>query len=264
MWVRLKGLYPSSTTDRERSRIDDGGVVVRRAPRDLVDRGRHPGRRHQLVDLRGGVVRHPDRPGPARVLRLDEPLPGLRPRLARAAASAPARGPRGPGPAPAARPRASRASCPARSGGSLVVTKSSSRSTPESARARPTSRSLAYIVAVSTCRKPTSSAARTASYASAPRACQVPKPSRGISTSPVGAVRGTVGAGAATSPSCRTRADPARGRCARSRPLRVREVEPAGAERRAAAALSGPRGRRRSAPAAGRTPPARPRRRSWR
>jgi hypothetical protein len=52
---------------------------------------------------------------------------------------------------------------PERSGGNLVVRKTSSRGTALSRRARPTSPSLLYMVAVSMWRYPASSAYRTAS-----------------------------------------------------------------------------------------------------
>jgi hypothetical protein len=74
-------------------------------------------------------------------------------------------------------PRAS----PTRLGGSFVVTNTSSRARPLSRRARPTSASLPYMVAVSMCRYPVRSAYAIASYACFPRSCQVPKPTRGIS-----------------------------------------------------------------------------------
>src|SRR5262249_38612535 len=41
-----------------------------------------------------------------------------------------------------------------------------------------------YMVAVSTCRYPTSSAARTASYPRRPESCHVPSPTIGMATSP--------------------------------------------------------------------------------
>lgn len=76
--------------------------------------------------------------------------------------------------------RAFRASC----GRSLVVMKTCSRSTPLSFTALPTSASFLYSVAVSMWRYPTSSAARTDSYAVLDLSCHVPKPTIGSASPP--------------------------------------------------------------------------------
>src|SRR4029453_13125658 len=61
-----------------------------------------------------------------------------------------------------------------------VVMNTCSRGTPLSRTARPTSRSLRYMAAVSRWREPTTMASRTAAWQPPPVICQVPKPSSGM------------------------------------------------------------------------------------
>ena len=132
--------------------VEHVAVEQRRAPLDLVDGGQAAGRPLELVDLPEAVVAHADLARESLRLQLEQPLPDVRPR---AAARRPVDQPqvdvleperrealleRLPAPGP-------RSPC-----GSFVVRKISSRGTPLSATARPTSRSLPYIVAVSMCR----------------------------------------------------------------------------------------------------------------
>jgi hypothetical protein len=64
----------------------------------------------------------------------------------------------------------------------FVVTKSSSRFTPEAAIAAPTAVSLSYMAAVSRWRKPSAMALSTTGCDSPPGILNVPKPRRGMST----------------------------------------------------------------------------------
>src|SRR6266700_1687038 len=77
----------------------------------------------------------------------------------------------------AARSSACGAKC---DGQTLVVMKMSLRATPEARTASPTSRSLSYISAVSTCRYPSRNARSTTRAQTRPRRSQVPSPTNGM------------------------------------------------------------------------------------
>ena len=78
--------------------------------------------------------------------------------------------------------RSTARSCPASLARSFVTRKTSSRGSPLSRSARPTSASLAYMVAVSTWRYPACSARPTATAALCPRIGHVPNPTMGMVT----------------------------------------------------------------------------------
>ena len=123
--------------------VEDRAVEEQRAPLDLVDRRGLAGLLGELVQLVERVVADADVAGQALVAGLDELAATARGRRRRRRASAPATGRRGRCAARRGCGAASRCPLPAFRGGHLVVTKTSSRSTPLSASPAPTSRLVA-------------------------------------------------------------------------------------------------------------------------